>query len=332
MDEEKKQGVHEGKEGKKEHMEGERASTNSLVPKTAQNPSDGGPSFEGPRRSARPTMPGAVTATGKDNNKLDPSGYYVGPSYEDQVNETTCDSPVIAAPTLLAQSIEVPSSTSNDVLKQEILNRRYPEFRSVQENAPSRGALAMTEPLPTSDRCHLPAFKDQSRIALPAEHTPVSSLLPYRQRSSSPGQQDQTMTTEREDDENGTIREALSGVAAMKYPKLVEAELVDQNRPTSSGRRNEASIYEAEIMDDLFVLNRRRLVLIIVTLLVIVGVVLGGVCGSNLCKQSSSYSLEQNSSSSMECARVSPVSEFNTTTNRYLDLRLIFGFIYGNGT
>jgi len=133
---------------------------------------------------------------------------------------------------------------------------------------------------------------------------------------------DETLTTEVEDEEK-EIMETLNG-----YPTLVEAELVVQEKKRSmrASGKNGTSIYEAEAFEDAVILNRRRVTVIVLAVLAVFGIVIGGVCGSGKCKAKST-TVTMSVDSSM-CTKMAPVSKFDNTTDRYIQLKGLFAFVY----
>ena len=129
--------------------------------------------------------------------------------------------------------------------------------------------------------------------------------------------QDQTLSSESEKEEPDIISESRT-----KNP--VEAELVIENG--SSGTASGNKIYEAKTFGNAVILNRRRLIITILAVLVVFGVIIGGVCGSGKCKGTISPP------NPPRCENERPVSVFNTTTSRYQRLLRIFGDIYDNET
>ena len=127
--------------------------------------------------------------------------------------------------------------------------------------------------------------------------------------------QDQTLSSESEKEEPDIISESRT-----KNP--VEAELVIENG--SSGTASGNKIYEAKTFGNAVILNRRRLIITILAVLVVFGVIIGGVCGSGKCKGTISPP------NPPRCENERPVSVFNSTTNRYVRLLRIFGSLYDN--
>lgn len=237
------------------------------------------------------------------------NGNGIGPSYKDQIHSTRGNRPAVSS--TRAGAPVVTSSSSRD------------RFRLREVNPPPMGA-------------HLPVFRDQVRTpgVLLNEHPaascpppdtasrqPSSSTVNQVQATSNHLYQDQTLPTEKEDEEPTFVSESMA-------KNLAEAELVEENISSGGARGNR--VYEAETLANAVILNRRRLILTVVAVLVLIGVILGGVCGSGKCESASVASVS--SSNPPGCTKERPALVVNTTTDRYVRLKRIFSRIYDDET
>jgi len=147
---------------------------------------------------------------------------------------------------------------------------------------------------------------------------------------------DETMTTEKLDEECGIIEEVSRAHPELVEAELVEAELVVHERRMpkknrslkSNGSRNRMSIYQAEAFEDAVILDRRRMLIFAAAVLATIGIILGGVCGSGKCKAKSSTVTVTMSVDTSKCTKTAPLVEFDTTTMRFQEMIGLFSFLY----
>lgn len=356
-----KEELEEEEEGK---VEGQDGTEKPASKKTAE--SGGGPTFKDQARSVAAVAPGAVPVRPESNNPINYVGNGPSlqdkvredrpkaptttnssgrsrnpPASSSAVAKQEQGSQLSTPGAVRSHSAVPPSDHINPSSKYRLVESlRHPESVTAQDTslpeenilAPKGGASSgdVEQPAP------LPMFKDQSRSVIathpgalpsvpsppPRDPSPNASVLPPTSNDSYPQEMtDETPTTEVEDEETG-YKETVG--------YLVEAELVqaEEKLPRKDSKRTmEADVYFAENVDNLTVRNRRRLVMIVAAVLLVLGIILGGVCGSGHCKPDVKVVVDTVDTSA--CTVPAPEFEIDTNSARFQGLEFLLFENYG---